>query len=1122
MKLLKLPFCLFILLCVRPVSGNAQVFASIKQNAVPERAPGNNPELRSLKDVLQDFKRHYKVDIVYFNAVIDRVWVSSADVAMGADFEKSLLKLLKPHELSLKKGRNGGYVITKKSLKKGGQTSYLQEPAERAYKVEPAGFEGITMNVANIAPRLLLTSSVADKAVSGTVVDENGQALPGVTVLLKGSDKGASTGLNGGFELTLTDEQAATGVLVFSFIGYEAQEVAVGGNTVFNVQLKVSVNQLDQVVVVGYSAKKARYLSSSVTTITNEKLRDVTANELPNLLQGKAPGVVVSSGSGDPTSAARVVIRGAGSISAGTSPLYVVDGNIGGTYNPVDVENVTVLKDVAATGLYGSRAANGVIIVNTKMGAPGKTVISFNNTLGVSEASTGNFRLMNSQELYDFQKTFYDRDPSVTNINTSWWDEAFRKAFVNNHNLAVSGGNEKTTFYVSANYYKEQGTIVENDKTGYNLRTNLQSQLTKRLMAKVLFNGQFNRDNYFTSNTLYDAYVNLPFDPAYDAEGLPTDGRSYPGWLGRDRENFVHSIQYNHANAQSLNITNDINLDYQLTDKITLSSYNRVNFGNGHSASYNDRRTKQGGANGGELRNGTSYSHRLLTSNRVRYEEEWGKHNLALLGVAEAETTYGRSTNTSGKGLPPGRDVMSVATEVLENPTGEYDQVAFRKFLGQADYSYDNRYFLVGSFVNEFSSLFGKNNPTANFFQLGGSWVLSNELFLKNNPVLTFAKLRLSHGTVGNASIPNFASLGLYTISQSASYANLPGAAPSQKGNPDLTWEKIRSSNIGVDFSLWNRIDVLVDVYTKQADDLLYQKPLAATTGYSYVWVNAGSVRNRGVEFSITSQNLGGDLGWETNLNMAFNRNKILKLSDGAEFFNPGARLPLAAGRDMGEYHLPIWAGVDPDNGDPLWEKIVTSADGVVTKELTNTYNQAQTAESRQFAGKSATPKFTGGITNTLTYKGFTLSAFLNFVYGNWVYNDSRAYFDNDGLYESYNSMVLAKGWSRWTQPGDIATHPKPIVGGNKDSNQSSSRYLEDGSYLRLRNVKLGYTIPASVLNKIGFAGASVFVSADNLHTWTKFSGSDPEVSLSPEDFGLSSFRYPISKKILFGINFTL
>lgn len=972
----------------------------------------------------------------------------------------------------------------------------------------------------NAKGALKSTSKRLDYTVTGKVVSNDKEDLPGVSIVEKGTNKGTTTGLDGTFSINLTTPGTT---LIFSFIGYASKEVIIDGPTNLNVVLESDAKGLDEVVVVGYSAKKVRYLSSAVSTISSKKLRDVTSNELPNLLQGKAPGVVVSTGSGDPTSAARVVIRGSGTLSAGSSPLYVVDGNIDGTYNPVDVESVTVLKDVAATGLYGSRAANGVIIVNTKMGKAGKTEINVNNTFGFAEATMGKFRMMNAQELYDFQSTFYPRDQSVLQRNTNWWNEAFRTAFVNNHNVSLSGGSDKTTFYVSGNYYKEQGTVVENDKTGYNFRTNLKSQLTKRLTGAVLFNAQYTRDNYQNSNTLYDAYVNLPFDPAYE-NGEPTDGRSYPNWLGRDRENFLHSIQYNFANAKSLRTSLDVNLDYDLTDKITLSSYNRAVFGNGSGATYYDRRTKQGGANGGELYNNNSNNYRLLTSNRVRYSEEFGKHSLTVLGVAEAETSFNAYNTVSGKGLPAGQDVLSVATDILVSPTGYSEQVAFRKFLGQADYNYDNRYFLVGSLVNEFSSLFGKNNSSANFYQFGASWVLSNENFLKNNKVLTFAKLRLSHGIVGNASIPNFASLGLYTISQDASYAGIPGASPFQKGNPDLTWEKIKSSNVGIDVSLWGRVDLAVDIYNKKSEDLLYQKPLTATTGYSYVWVNAGSVRNKGIEFSVTSNNLTGkQLTWETNLNMAFNRNKILELSGGAATFRPGNRLPLAAGHDMGEFNLPIWAGVNPENGDPQWEKVVTDASGNVTKELTNSYSSVQTAQSRQFTGKSTNPTFTGGITNTLSYKGFTFSAFFNFVSGNWVYNESRFYFDNDGLYESYNNMVLPKEWSRWEKPGDIATHPKPIVGGNKDSNQSSSRYLEDGSFIRLRNVRLGYDIPVAAVKRIGFSRANIFVSADNLWTGTKFTGPDPESSMSFEDTpGLSSIKYPISRKLLFGINFTL
>lgn len=1047
-------------------------------------------ERASLRDVLDEIQRQTGYDFLYNSSLVAKEHTIDLEVR-DRDFKQVLVELLHPRDLTFEIKRN---------------TVFLHKRGAAA-KVSPL--------------RSKIEVGKNQRSVQGVVTDMQGQPLSGVTVTLKGTSTATASDEEGRFSLPAEAGQ----VVVFSLLGYIQQEITVPLSGSVDIQLAEEVNDLDEVVVVGYSTRKVRYLSSSVTTISSEKLKDVTSNDLSTMLQGKAPGVVVSSPSGAPSSAPRVLIRGAGTISASTSPLVVVDGNIGGNYNPADIESVSILKDAAATGLYGSRAANGVIIINTKRGKAGKTTVEFNNSFGFADPTTGNFRLMNSQELYDFQTTFYDRDPSVLQNNTDWWGLAFGTGYVNNHNLSVSGGSEKVQFYTSALFYREEGTLAGTGHTGYNFRTNLDADLSDRLKLSVLINGNLNKNELENSRTMYDAYTNLPFDPAYDGEGNPIDARFYPNWLGREKENFLHSLQYNYDRAKNWAVSGDLNLDYQLTDKITLSSYNRTQFANGQTARFFDRNTKQGGANGGELYNGTTSSNRLLTSNRVRYANTFGDHDLTVLAAAEAETTVSDWSETSGKGLPSGRDVMSVATDVLASPQGAREQVGFRKYLAQADYSYNNRYFLVASFVNEFSSKFGKNNPTANFYQLGASWILSNESFWQENGLLSFAKLRGSYGTVGNADgISNFAALGLYSITQDASYAGLPGAAPYQKGNPNLSWEKIRSANLGVDLTLWNRVGVSLDIYEKKASELLYRQPLVATTGYSYVWVNAGSVRNRGLELNVTSQNFtGGEFTWETSLNMAFNRNKVLELNDGSAIFNPGARQPIAVGYDMDAYNLPIWAGVDPANGDPLWEKVVIDENGNRSIVTTNVYSEAATTDSRQFTGTSAAPKFTGGINNTLAYKNFTLSAFFNFVYGNYVYNDTRVYFDNDGLYEAFNSMVLPKGWTRWEKEGDQATHPKPIVGGNKDSNQSSSRYLEDGSYIRLRNVRLGYSFPEKLLQPIRISRLQVFVSGDNLWTATHFSGPDPEVSLSQVDLasGVSSFKYPISKKILFGLNVT-
>jgi len=950
--------------------------------------------------------------------------------------------------------------------------------------------------------------AIAQVRVTGVVKDTDGQPMPAVTVTIKGTTNAVSTDVNGKYSISAP----ADGTLAFSFIGYTTKEVGIGGKTTIDVVLSSTSKALNEVVVVGYTSKQVSQLSSSVSVINGDKLRDVTSNDVVSLLQGKAAGVVVSTGSGDPTSTSSILIRGASSINAGTSPLIVVDGNIGGTYNASDVESVTVLKDAAATGLYGSRAANGVIIITTKSGKSGQTKIDVSSVVGFNTKTTGNFHLMNSQQLYDYQKTFITPDPSVLNNNTNWFDLAFRTGITQNHTLSVSGGTEKTQYYISGNYYNEQGTLIDNNNRNYNFRTNITTKLSSKVKLSVLLNSIFTQQTYPTDNLLYDAYLNLPYDPAYNADGTPTDGRTYPGWQGRDKENPLQGLQYNFSKSRSLSNNGDLNLDYNITKHLTFSTYNRVTLYNDKYVSYYDARTKSGGANSGELYNQDDYSSTLLTSNRLKYDNNWGDHNLSVLAVGEGQKYHFDDALLNGKGLPPGRPVMSTASDIISDPAGGSDDYNFRKYLGQADYNYAGKYFLVGSYVHEYSSRFGSNNPSGNFFQAGASWILTKESFMDNIKPISFLKLRASYGTTGNAEIGNYQALGLYLIDQSANYGGVPGAYPSQKANPNLTWEKIKTANIGLDFGLFKRIDVSLDVYQKTSSALLFQVPLPATSGYDYEFENVGSVRNRGLEINITSRNLVGEFKWETNFNIAFNRNKVISLEAGESSVNPAGPLPIAVGHDMNDWFMPIWAGVNPANGDPQWEQVVTDANGNTTKKLTNSYANA----TKQFTGTSASPKFTGGITNTFSYKGFSLSTFFNFVYGNKVYNDSRAYFDNDGLYDSYNAMVPLSSWTRWEKPGDIATEPKAIQGGNNNSNQQSTRYLENGSYLRLRNATFGYQLPSSWLTGAKIRSARIFVSGDNLVTFTKFSGVDPEVDFAS---GTSSFKYPISRKILFGIN---
>lgn len=579
----------------------------------------------------------------------------------------------------------------------------------------------------------------------------------------------------------------------------------------------------------------------------------------------------------------------------------------------------------------------------------------------------------------------------------------------------------------------------------------------------------------------------------------------------------MHNLQYDYSRARSYNTTADVNLEYNIIRNLTFSTYNRANIFHSRSNSYYDKRSKSGTANNGQAGVSNYFSNTLLSSNRLRYAITTGDHSISALAVAEVEQTSIDANGISVRNMPAGRDAILTATDISSPPTGGYDKFMSMKYLGQVDYSYDNRYFLVASYVNEYSSKFSSNKPTANFYQLGASWIISNESFMASSDVISFLKLRGSYGTTGNSDWDGgygyYVAMGLYDLSTESSYAGVPGAAPAQKANPNLTWEKINSANIGVDISLWKRIDLSVDIYNKKTTSLLFRRELSPLTGYRGVFENVGALRNRGIEFNLTTKNFAGkDFTWETNFNIAFNRNKILALDEGRLDVNSGNRQPLGLGRDMNEWFMPEWAGVDPATGAPLWVNIIKDADGMEYITYTSNYNLA----TRKYTGLSGSAKFTGGFSNNLSYKGFTLSAFFNFVYGNYVYNDSRFYFDNDGLYESYNQMQLAKGWSRWEKPGDIATHPKTDFGRSDATNATSTRYLEDGSYIRLRNVTLGYNLPNSVINKLKIAGVRVFVSGDNLWTGTKFSGTDPEVDLTS---GQSSIRYPISRKLLCGIN---
>ncbi|MEN7550107.1 TonB-dependent receptor [Rapidithrix thailandica] len=954
-----------------------------------------------------------------------------------------------------------------------------------------------------------------DIRVKGTVTDDQGEPLPGVNVLVKGTTQGTITDINGAYTLNAPEQ----GTLVYSYIGYQSQEIAVDGRTQINITLMVDLEELEEVVVMGYSSKKQSQLTSSVVTVSSEELKGVTTPSLPNMLQGKTAGVFITNPSGEPGETSDIRVRGTGSISAGASPLYVVDGVIGGTFDPRDVESVTVLKDAGATGLYGARAANGVVVVTTKSGKAGKTVLSYNGAVGINTASMGEFEVMNGQELYDYQKTFVDDSELPTDLtdkNTDWVDLAFRTGITHDHQVTASGGNEKNKFYISGGYYQEEGTLISTDYERFSSRINYTHQASDKFSVTARLNGQYWNRTYNPTGALGQAYLNMPWDSPYDADGNPIQVEDEVDWYGRDRSNFLYPLQYNNSTAKGQSFTGDLKLTYNIASWLSFSTSNRADLDFSRNESFNDKRTKSAMADGGRLYNQYYYSQAFLSSNLLTLSKSSGKHQFDGIFGVEFQTNHWDNASVTGKGILAGLDALNSTAEP-KNIGGNKGESNFNSYFFQGDYNYDNRYFLTVSFRRDGSSRFGPEQRYGNFYSIGGSWILSNEDFISNIDFISNLKLRASYGVSGNANIGDYAWKGLYKAD--VQYNGDAAAYPRQPENRELTWESPETYNVGVEIGFWDRIRLNLDYYNRHNKDLLLDVPLAPATGYYWLTKNVGTVRNRGIDIEVETQNLkGGSFTWTTNFNINFNRNKVMKLNEGEDVLRGKQRL--IEGEDMYSWYIRKWVGVDPDNGDPLWEKLIYDEEGNVTgSETTNDYSEA----TQQNVG-NASPDFYGGMINTFSYKGLSLSVFFNFLSGNKVYHSARELFDNDGAYYTFNSMKLADGWNRWEQPGDNATHPKPVISGNKQSNKPSSRYLEDGSYIRLRNVRLSYQLPEALISKLKLGNVTVYASGDNLLTFTKFSGMDPEVGLGgrsggPQEAGVSGTKYPISKKVVFGVN---
>lgn len=993
-----------------------------------------------------------------------------------------------------------------------------------------------TFHVICMALLLGTTSAFASITVKGQVTSaEDGLGMPGASIVVKGTSAGTITDFDGNYEIEV-DNGA---MLVFSFMGYKSQEHKAVPH--LSVTLQSDAIMMQEVVSLGYSSVKKAELSSAVVTVSADQLTDVTTSDVGNMLQGKVAGVQVTNAGGQPGEAAQIRVRGTGSITASSDPVYVVDGVMGASFNPQDVETISVLKDAGATGIYGAAAAGGVIVVTTKQGKKNdKLSVDIKATAGAKQALYSNYKMMNSAELYNFHKSLYSKTvfnsqypKSLLQQDYNWQDEFFRTGVVQDYYVSVKGGSEKVGYYAGLSYYGEEGTLKCTGMQKVSGQFSMNADLTKWLDMSVRASFSKSSVDYAPSWTMLDdAFNKMPWDNPYelDADGNSTgkylyvngDTRSDNGgkWWSQSKWNALNTTQYNYAKSNNFDFNGTLVFNVHFTDWLHFTTTNTFSTGYYKSTEYRDPRAFDSEYANGYLSNSLGLSKSFGTINILKANGQWGQHSLSGMLGYEYSTWKSEYTNAAGTGMPNGVDALNSCTPYS---VGGYEipGASWATFI-QAQYDYGKRYFLTATFRAEASSIFAPKNRVGYFPSVAASWLISNEEFMKSQDVVSFLKLRASYGITGNNNIPAYKYLATYALN--SLYQNKVSATPSRLANPLLHWETANMAAVGIDLAFINRIDMSIDLYNTDNTGLLLNVPVAPSTGFFEVTQNAGSVRNQGIEYRLDANVLNIDKwNWNIGFNIGFNRNRVTNTPNGP-FLQTASSVSqqVKEGQDIYSWYMKEWAGVDPENGDPLWyvvkdEQYVLDADG--NKTTTNDYN----ATEAHVVGK-ATPLFSGGLNTQLSWNGIFLSVNTNFTYGNKIYNYTRMSTDADGAYVGYNQMSIensVQGWSRWEKAGDVATHPKAMLNGNKNSNAISSRYLEDGSYFRIKNLTVGYDFPTKLIKKAYMTRCRIYFSADNLFTATKFSGMDPEITLTTSTYdlaGMYSNTYPVGRTFQGGV----
>ncbi len=963
--------------------------------------------------------------------------------------------------------------------------------------------------------------------LKGKVLDEIGKPLPGVSIVLTSDDFKQSAQTNGNGEYSFNLSKSGKYQVTASFVGYEkfVSNVEVkNADVMANITMVPSNQDLAEVMVVAYGTQtKASYTGSA------KMLKSTVINGNPNVsiqetLQGNVAGVAVSSGSGQPGAVPNVRIRGIGSVSAGSSPLYVVDGiplESGqiNSLNNFDVESVTVLKDAAAASMYGSRAANGVILITTKSGTAGKTVISASAQVGSNKVTkVKGHDLLNTNEMLELLRegwankkndpTLFDKQMAIDgvnpNVNTDWFDLLTRNGNYSQFDLSASGGTEKTKFYVSGSHYVAKAALLGSEFT----RSTGNLKLTNQATDKLSFSGglqvnyrknQSQADGGTFGNPVRMYTLYQPWLRAYKDDG--TYDFSY-----YNNYNPMAQVKESFDKTNAYGMLGNFLVKYQILPSLSIENQSNINFLYREMIKYNKSGVGTSRSDGGRATNSTDRMSNFVNTLILRYNETFGDFGLKTYAGYEEQSVDEVANYVSKRNFLPNTytlDNASILTAGGSTATGN----SLTSVFFNASFDYLSKYYLSVSARRDGSSRFGSQKRYGNFFALGASWNISKENFMQKQDVISDLRFRTSYGVNGNQDIGNFDSRALYNGS---SYDNAPGLVLSNYGNNLLTWEKNKPFNVALDFGvLNNRLTGTFEYYTRATSDLLLDKPISSTNGVTSFTDNIGAMRNSGLELELNSVNVKPDndgFGWNTSFNISTMKNKITALN--APIVSGGYNR--FVGGDYYQLYLVGYAGVDPSNGDALWYK-----DGSKT-ETTNDYNKAT-----QFNQGSALPKVFGGLTNAFTYKRFSLSFMLYFNLGNKIFDNygATSFSDGSGGFAPTTKMTRYYYENRWTHEGQITDQPKVVFNGTQSgsSSQSSTRFLYDGDYVRLRDVTLGYQLPDQWIKKLNLSSARIYFRANNLFTYIR----DKRISFDPE-VGIEGFadkNIPIYKTALLGLD---